>query len=107
MPWPTDDLSTAGVDSGTDRPPRAEFFKLFQRVKTIIAGRGSADGVASLDGRRRVPDAELGRGVAGGVAPSTARAGCRARSFRHSRHRRRPCRPAPSPCTPAPGPTDG
>ena len=49
-------------------PPRAEFFKLFQRVKTIIAGRGSADGVASLDGRRRVPDAELGRGVAGGVA---------------------------------------
>ena len=68
MPWPTDDLSTAGVDSGTDRPPRAEFFKLFQRVKTIIAGRGSADGVASLDGRRRVPDAELGRGVAGGVA---------------------------------------
>ena len=64
MPWPTDDLSTAGVDSGTDRPPRAEFFKLFQRVKTIIAGRGSADGVASLDGRRRVPDAELGRGVA-------------------------------------------
>ena len=68
MPWPTDDLSTSGVDSGADRPPRAEFFKLFQRVKTIIAGRGSADGVASLDGRRRVPDAELGRGIAGGVA---------------------------------------
>ena len=39
--------------------------------------------------------------------PSTARAGCRARSFRHSRRRRRSCRPAPSPCTPAPGPTDG
>ena len=68
MPWPVDDLSTAGVDSGTDRPPRAEFFKLFQRVKTVIAGRGTQDGVASLDGRRRVPDAELGRGVAGGVA---------------------------------------
>ena len=68
MPWPVDDLSTAGVDSGTDRPPRAEFFKLFQRVKSIIGGRGTIDGVASLDGRRRVPDAELGRGVAGGVA---------------------------------------
>ena len=68
MSWPVDDLSTAGVDSGTDRPPRAEFFKLFQRVKTIIAGRGTVDGVASLDGRRRVPDTELGRGVAGGVA---------------------------------------
>ena len=68
MPWPTDDLSTSGVDSGADRRPRAEFFKLFQRVKTIIAGRGTVDGVASLDSRRRVPDAELGRGVAGGVA---------------------------------------
>ena len=68
MPWPVDDLSTAGVDSGADRPPRAEFFKLFQRVKAIVAGRGTADGVASLDSRRRVPDAELGRGVAGGVA---------------------------------------
>lgn len=68
MPWPTDDLSTTGVDSGADRPPRAEFFKLFQRVKTIIAARGDIDGVARLDGRRRVPDAELGRGVANGVA---------------------------------------
>lgn len=68
MPWPVDDLSTAGVDSGTDTPPRAEFFKLFQRVKALIAGRGAADGVASLDARRRVPDVELGRGVAEGVA---------------------------------------
>ena len=68
MPWPADDLSTAGVDSGADRPPRAEFFKLFQRVKAIVAGRGAAEGIASLDARRRVPDAELGRGIAGGVA---------------------------------------
>ena len=68
MPWPVDDLSTVDLDSGADRPPRAEFFKLFQRVKTVIAGRGTANGVASLDGRRRVPDAELGRGVANGVA---------------------------------------
>ena len=68
MPWPVDDISTAGVDSGTDTPPRAEFFKVFQRLKAVIAGRGAADGVASLDARRRVPDAELGRAVAGGVA---------------------------------------
>ena len=68
MPWPVDDLSTADVDSGADKPPRAEFFKLFQRVKAIVAGRGTAEGIASLDARRRVPDAELGRGIAGGVA---------------------------------------
>ena len=68
MPWPVDDLSTAGVDSGADRPPRAEFFKLFQRVKTVIGARGTTDGIASLDGRRRVPDTELGRAIAGGVA---------------------------------------
>ena len=68
MPWPPDDLSTDGVDAGADTPPRAEFFKLFQRVKAMIAGRGTAEGVASLDARRRVPDAELGRAVAGGVA---------------------------------------
>lgn len=68
MPWPVDDLSTAGVDAGSDRPPRAEFFKLFQRIKTVITARGTVNGVASLDGRRRVPDAELGRGVANGVA---------------------------------------
>ena len=68
MPWPADDLSTEGVDSGADKPPRAEFFKLFQRVKAVIAGRGTAEGIASLDARRRVPDAELGRGIAAGVA---------------------------------------
>ena len=68
MPWPVDDLVTDALDAGTDRPPRAEFLKLFQRVKTVIAGRGTASGIAALDTRRRVPDSQLGRGVAGGVA---------------------------------------
>ena len=68
MPWPPDDISTAGVNSGQDRPPRAEFFKVFQHIRTMIQARGNVDGVAALDSRRRVPDSELGRGVAGGVA---------------------------------------
>ena len=68
MPWPPDDISTAGVNSDQDRPPRAEFFKVFNHIRTIIQARGNVDGVASLDSRRRLLDAELGRGVAGGVA---------------------------------------
>ena len=65
MPWPPDDISTAGVNSDQDRPPRAEFFKVFQHIRTMIQARGNVDGVAALDSRRRVPDSELGRGVAG------------------------------------------
>ena len=59
MTWPTDDISTSALDSQNDRPPRAEFFKLFQRVKTIIAGRGRAGGVASLGANGKIPDGQL------------------------------------------------
>ena len=59
MTWPIDDISTSALDSQNDRPPRAEFFKLFQRVKTIIAGRGRAGGVASLGADGRVPEGQL------------------------------------------------
>ena len=68
MPWPQDDLVTDDLDSGSDRPPRAEFFKLFQRVKTIIAARGEVNGIPILDSRGRIPATQVGRGVAGGVA---------------------------------------
>ncbi|MDD9993217.1 MAG: tail fiber protein [Rhodospirillales bacterium] len=68
MPWPVDDLSTAGVNSGTDRPPRAEFFKLIERVRTIIQGRSMPEGVAGLDSRGRLFDTAMGRGVPHGVA---------------------------------------
>ena len=68
MPWPVDDLTTVDVNAGTDRPPRAEFFKLIERVRTIIQGRSTAEGVAGLDSRGRLFDREMGRGVPHGVA---------------------------------------
>ena len=72
MPWPRDDLVTDDLDSGADRPPRAEFFKLFQRVKAIIAARGEVNGIPILDSRGRIPAAQVGRGVPGGVASLSA-----------------------------------
>ncbi len=68
MSWPTDDISTDSVDSNTDTPDRAEFFKLFTRVKEMLSARGVADGIAGLDTNSKVPDAQLGRGQANGVA---------------------------------------
>ncbi len=59
MTWPNDDISTSALDSQNNRPPRAEFFKLFQRVKTMIAGRGRAGGVASLGADGKVPGGQL------------------------------------------------
>ena len=64
MPWPRDDLVTDDLDSGSDRPPRAEFFKLFERVKAIIGAHGEVNGVPILDSRGRIPAAQIGRGIA-------------------------------------------
>ena len=72
MPWPVDNLSTDALDSAQDQPPRAEFLKGWRRLKMIIAARGTADGVASLDADARVPGAQLGRGAANGVAALAA-----------------------------------
>ena len=52
-----DDFDTAGLE-----------LDVLALIRAGAGGGGTADGVASLDGRRRVPDVELGRGVAGGVA---------------------------------------
>lgn len=59
MPWPNDDLDTSGTDQGTDTPPRVMFNTLITRVKELIAGRGTANGVASLDANTLVPEAQL------------------------------------------------
>ena len=68
MSWPTDNLSTSGLDAGSDTPPRATFLAMCQAIKAIIAARGANGGVASLGAGGKVPDAQLGRGSAGGVA---------------------------------------
>lgn len=72
MPWPNDDLATTALDAETDRPPRTMFLRLVQRVQTIIAGRGTANGVCDLDANARVPGARIRRGQANGVASLAA-----------------------------------
>lgn len=75
MTWPTDDLMTRDLESQSARPPRAEFLKLFRRVKTIIAARGVAGGVAALDATGKVPVAQLpesGSDIALGVPDGAA-----------------------------------
>ncbi len=68
MPWPVDNISTGNVDAETDTVTRTDFLNLFRVVKALIAGRGTASGVASLDANGKVPDAQIGRGAADGVA---------------------------------------
>lgn len=55
MAWPIDDLNTSGTDQGTDTPPRAMFNTLITRVKELIAGRGTANGICELDASSQVP----------------------------------------------------
>ena len=59
MTWPIDDLSTESLDAQSDRPSRLEFFKIFQRVKSIIRARGRARGIASLGPDGKIPVAQL------------------------------------------------
>ena len=68
MTWPNDVLRTDHCDSQTDLVEREQFFELFRTAKEILAARGTADGVASLDADGKVPDDQTGRGEAGGVA---------------------------------------
>ncbi|WP_260843338.1 hypothetical protein [Sedimenticola selenatireducens] len=70
MSWPTDDLGTTNTDEGIDNPSiaRPMINTLIQRVKSIIAARGVANGVADLDADAKVPNARLRLGSAGGVA---------------------------------------
>ena len=61
MAWPTDNLDTTNLDAGTDSPALARpmLARLIGRVKSIIASRGVANGVASLDGTGKIPVSQL------------------------------------------------
>lgn len=81
MAWPTDDIVTTAVDQGTDDPSvaRVHIYTLMSRVKAIIAGRATANGVCELDGGQKIPLSRLPivdvpRGGTGGNSASTARA---------------------------------
>lgn len=69
MSWPTDNISTASVDSQADRPDRRAFLNLFRAVKAVIGAKGRANGLAELDGNRKIFVDQLRRNEAGGVAP--------------------------------------
>ena len=61
MPWPSSSVSTSNVDSGSDNPAlaRADILAAIQALNVMIAGRGSVDGVASLDSGGLIPSAQL------------------------------------------------
>ena len=68
MAWPTTRISTNGLESQSDTPPRRTFLTMARAVQGILSSRAAADGVASLNSSGRVPAAQLGQGRAGGVA---------------------------------------
>ena len=62
MAWAnSSNVSTDNVDSASDNPSlaRADIYNAFLELKNVIAGRGAADGVASLDSNSKVPASEL------------------------------------------------
>ncbi len=69
MSWPTDNISTASVDSQADRPDRRAFLTVFRALKAVIGAKGRPNGLAELDGNRKIFVDQLRRNEAGGVAP--------------------------------------
>jgi hypothetical protein len=62
MPWANStNVSTDNVNSASDNPAdaRADIEAAFLELKNVIAGRGTASGVASLDSTTKVPAAQL------------------------------------------------
>ncbi len=61
MAWPTDTITTTYLDAGTDDPSlaRAEIKTVADKVKDVIAGRGTTSGVCDLDASGYVPSSRL------------------------------------------------
>ena len=62
MGWATaGNVVTTNLDAGTDNPAaaRPDIKNAFDELKNVINGRGTADGVASLDSDSRVPSSQL------------------------------------------------
>lgn len=61
MTWPTGGYDTSALDSGGDSPSlaRPTLLSVVQDVDSIVASRGAANGVASLDGGGQVPSAQI------------------------------------------------
>ena len=62
MAWANvSNVLTANVDSATDNPAdaREDIRKAFVELQAVINGRGTVNGVASLDSSTRVPAAQL------------------------------------------------
>ena len=61
MTWPVDDLDITHLDEGSDSPALARpmLARLVTRVKSIIASRGVANGIATLDATGKIPAEQL------------------------------------------------
>jgi len=62
MAWANvSNISTANVDSATDNPAnaRTDIYNAFVELTAVINGRGTVNGVASLDSTTKVPAAQL------------------------------------------------
>lgn len=61
MPWPTVAVNTTNMDANADSPlsARSDILDLTTKFNDLIAMRGVANGVASLDGSAKVPVAQM------------------------------------------------
>lgn len=71
--WPTDDLTSTHLNSGSDDPAlaRAELYNLVVKAQAILAAYDDDDGVAPLNGSSYVPTANLGLKFAFGEISDT------------------------------------
>ena len=70
MSWGTlGNVTTNNLDSSADDPSqaRAELYNALVELQAVISGRGTTDGVASLDGTGKIPNTQLPNTITSGV----------------------------------------